>query len=156
MNIYSLTKPFSCRQFCTTALLCLMISIPATAHANDAELKGMKQEISRQSTVLNKQKKELSSLQRSLKKHEVSIASASTKIRNAESELSSLKQSITTLKQQQSELTQQQIGQTEVLKDLLVNYYLISRNNQCWCCQRPLAMLSTHHPFTIRFRSYEA
>lgn len=130
MNIYSLTKPFSCRQFCTTALLCLMISIPATAHANDAELKGMKQEISRQSTVLNKQKKELSSLQRSLKKHEVSIASASTKIRNAESELSSLKQSITTLKQQQSELTQQQIGQTEVLKDLLVNYYLISRNNQ--------------------------
>ncbi|GLR75645.1 peptidase M23 [Aliivibrio sifiae] len=110
--------------------MCLTFSFPLTSHANDAELKGMKQEISRQNSLLSKQKKELSSLQTSLKKHELSIANASQKTRNAERELNSLKVSIAGLKQQQSELTQQQVGQIEILKDLLVNYYLTSRNNQ--------------------------
>lgn len=121
---------FSCRRICTTALVCLTLTLPISAHANDAELKGMKQEISRQSSVLSKQKKELTSLQSSLKKHELSIANASKKARNAEKELGEVKLSISKLKQQQSELAQQQIGQTEILKDLLVNYYLTSRNNQ--------------------------
>ncbi|MDD9176861.1 peptidase M23 [Aliivibrio finisterrensis] len=130
MNISFFNKPIPSRKFVTTAIVCLTFALPLIAHANDAELKGMKQEISRQSSVLSKQKKELSSLQSSLKKHELSIANASKKARNAERELAAVKRSITELKQQQSELTQQQIGQTEVLKDLLVNYYLISRNNQ--------------------------
>ncbi|MCE7556772.1 murein hydrolase activator EnvC family protein [Aliivibrio fischeri] len=130
MNISLLNNSFFCRRLATTALVCLAFSSPILVHASDAELKGMKQEISRQNTVLSKQKKELSSLQNSLKKHEVSIANASKKIRNAEQELTTLKSSISSLKQQQSELTQQQIGQTEILKDLLVNYYLTSRNNQ--------------------------
>lgn len=121
---------FSCRRISTTALVCLTLTLPISAHANDAELKGMKQEISRQSSVLSKQKKELTSLQSSLKKHELSIANASKKARRAEKDLDDVKLSISKLKQQQSELAQQQIGQIEILKDLLVNYYLTSRNNQ--------------------------
>ena len=121
---------FSCRRISTTALVCLTLTLPISAHANDAELKGMKQEISRQSSVLSKQKKELTSLQSSLRKHELSIANASKKARRAEKDLDDVKLSISKLKQQQSELAQQQIGQIEILKDLLVNYYLTSRNNQ--------------------------
>jgi septal ring factor EnvC (AmiA/AmiB activator) len=121
---------FSCRRISTTALVCLTLTLPISAHANDAELKGMKQEISRQSSVLSKQKKELTSLQSSLKKHELSIANASKKARRAEKDLDDVKLSISKLKQQQSALAQQQIGQIEILKDLLVNYYLTSRNNQ--------------------------
>ena len=130
MNLSLVNTFFSFRKLCTTALVCLIFSFPITSHASDAELKGMKQEISRQNSVVNKQKKELSGLQSSLKKHELSIANASKKARNAKKELNALKLSITKLKQQQSELSQQQIGQIEVLKDLLVNYYLTSRNNQ--------------------------
>lgn len=118
------------RQMCTTALVCLTLTLPISAHANNAELKGMKQEISRQNSVLSKQKKELTSLQSSLKKHELSIANASKKARNADRELDEVKLSISKLKQQQSELAQQQIGQIKILKNLLVNYYLTSRNNQ--------------------------
>lgn len=121
---------FSCRRISTTALVCLTLTLPISAHANDAELKGMKQEISRQSSVLSKQKKELTSLQSRLRKHELSIANASKKARRAEKDLDDVKLSISKLKQQQSELAQQQIGQIEILKDLLVNYYLTSRNNQ--------------------------
>lgn len=130
MNISLLNNSLFCRRLTTTALVCLTFSSPVLVHANNAELKGVKQEISRQSSVLNKQKKELSNLQNSLKKHEVSIAHTSKQIRNAEEELKSLKSAITDLKHQQSTLTQQQIGQTEILKDLLTNYYLTSRNNQ--------------------------
>ncbi|MGR6862407.1 murein hydrolase activator EnvC family protein [Aliivibrio salmonicida] len=130
MNISLVNTFFSFRKLCTTALVCLIFSFPIISHANDAELKGMKQEISRQNSVLNKQKKELSGLQSSLKKHELSIANASKQARNATKELNALKLSITELKQQQSELSQQQIGQIEILKGLLINYYLTSRNNQ--------------------------
>lgn len=130
MNISLVNTFFSFRKLCTTAVVCLIFSFPITSHANNAELKGMKQEISRQNSVLNKQKKELSGLQSSLKKHELSIANASKQARNATKELNALKLSITELKQQQSELSQQQIGQIEILKGLLINYYLTSRNNQ--------------------------
>ena len=130
MNISLLNTFFSFRKLCTTALVCLTFSFPIISHANDAELKGMKQEISRQNSLLSKQKKELSSLQTSLKEHELSIANASQKTRKAKQELHTLETSIADLKQQQSELTQQQVGQIEILKDLLVNYYLTSRNNQ--------------------------
>ena len=130
MKISLMNTLFSCRRISTTALVCLTLTLPISAHANDAELKGMKQEISRQSSVLSKQKKELTSLQSSLRKHELSIANASKKARRAEKDLDDVKLSISKLKQQQSELAQQQIGQIEILKDLLVNYYLTSRNNQ--------------------------
>ena len=130
MNISLLNTFFSFRKLCTTALVCLTFSFPIISQANDAELKGMKQEISRQNSLLSKQKKELSSLQTSLKEHELSIANASQKTRKAKQELHTLETSIADLKQQQSELTQQQVGQIEILKDLLVNYYLTSRNNQ--------------------------
>ncbi|WP_366899648.1 peptidoglycan DD-metalloendopeptidase family protein [uncultured Aliivibrio sp.] len=130
MNISLVNTFFSFRKLCTTALVCLIFSFPIISHANDAELKGMKQEISRQNSVLNKQKKELSGLQSSLKKHELSIANASKQARNATKELNALKLSITELKQQQSELSQQQIGQIQILKDLLINHYLTNRNNQ--------------------------
>lgn len=130
MNISLVNTFFSFRKLCTTALVCLIFSFPIISHANDAELKGMKQEISRQNSVLNKQKKELSGLQSSLKKHELSIANASKQARNATKELNALKLSITELKQQQSELSQQQTEQIEILKGLLINYYLTSRNNQ--------------------------
>ena len=130
MKISLMNTLFSCRRISTTALVCLTLTLPISAHANDAELKGMKQEISRQSSVLSKQKKELTSLQSSLKKHELSIANASKKARRAEKDLDDVKLSISKLKQQQSALAQQQIGQIEILKDLLVNYYLTSRNNQ--------------------------
>lgn len=130
MKISLMNTLFSCRRISTTALVCLTLTLPISAHANDAELKGMKQEISRQNSVLSKQKKELTSLQSSLRKHELSIANASKKARRAEKDLDEVKLSISKLKQQQSELAQQQIGQIEILKDLLVNYYLTSRNNQ--------------------------
>lgn len=129
MNISRLHLSFSYRQFCLTAAVCLTLFLPTQSHANDAELKGMKQEISRQSSVLIKQKKALSNLQTDLRQHETSIANASKKARTAEKELTTLKKSITALKQQQSELNQQKIGQTEVLKELLVNYYLIHHNS---------------------------
>jgi len=124
-----LFRCISCRKFSTVALACLTFTLPFSVHANDVELKGVKQEITRQSSVLTKQKKELSTLQKNLKKQETSIANASSKIRKANKELNGLTHSIKKLQQQQSELTQQQIGQTEILKDLLVNYYLTSRNN---------------------------
>lgn len=130
MKISLINMLFSYRRTCTTVLVCLTLIAPIPAHANNAELKGMTQEISRQNSVLSKQKKELTNLQSSLKKHELSIANASKKARNAEKDLDDVKLSISKLKQQQSELAQQQIGQIEILKDLLVNYYLTSRNNQ--------------------------
>ncbi len=131
MNIFSFNKSIRCRYFFSTALLCLAVTLPTRCYAsNNMELKGMKQEISRQNSVLSKQKKELSNLQSSLKKHEIAIANASQNARKVKNEMDEIKQKIIQLKKQESELVQQQILQSEILEDLLVSYYLTSRNKQ--------------------------
>nr|WP_157097580.1 peptidoglycan DD-metalloendopeptidase family protein [Photobacterium sp. J15] len=114
---------------CTGALLCLVISLPSLA-ANQNQLEGVKQEISRQQSQLSSKQKKITSLQKSLKQQELAIAAAARKIHAAEGELSTLESSIRQLHGQLQQLHQQQVGQQEMLKELLNNHYRQGKNSQ--------------------------
>lgn len=114
---------------CTGALLYLVISLPSLA-ANQNQLEGVKQEISRQQSQLSSKQKKITSLQKSLKQQELAIAAAARKIHAAEGELSTLESSIRQLHGQLQQLQQQQFGQQEMLKELLNNHYRQGKNSQ--------------------------
>ena len=126
----TLPKTLHASTLCAGVLLCLLLPLSLIATASDAELSGVKQEINRQQSIVVKQKKQLNKLQNSLKTHEVAISSSAQKIRSAQQALNSVEALIKRLNQQQNNLKQQQVGQTETLKALLRESYLISRNKQ--------------------------
>lgn len=108
-------------------LFCLLLLAPASA--NQAELKGVKDEIARQQHQLTEQKKELDKLQNSLKKQELSIASLSKEIRHTQARLSRSNQNLKQFQSQQAELQKQHRQQSQQLQTLIKTYYMIKRQN---------------------------
>lgn len=114
---------------CTGALLCLAFAQPAAA-ADQQQLDGVKQEITRQQSQLGSKQKQVVTLQKSLKEQELNIAATAKKIHQAENQLAQLNNAITTLQQQQQQLRQRQLGQQELLKELLNTHYRQGKNSQ--------------------------
>lgn len=114
---------------CTGALLCLAFAAP-TSWADQGQLDGVKQEITRQQSQLNATQKKIDSLQKTLKKQETGIADTARKIHRAEQRQQELTNSIRTLKQQLATLEQQQLGQRELLGELLNTQYRQGRHSQ--------------------------
>ncbi|WP_036823403.1 murein hydrolase activator EnvC family protein [Photobacterium sanctipauli] len=136
-----LNQPLRASALCTGALLCLALGAPPPAQANQGQLDGVKQEISRQQSQVSANKKKVDSLQQALRKQETSIAKTAKAIHDAENQHAKLSSSIKTLEQQQRQLEQQQLGQQELLKELLNAQYKQGKNSQ-------LALLlgnSDHH-----------
>lgn len=109
-------------------LLCLSIS-PLTVHADQKELSGVKQEISRQKTTLNAQQKELNELQKSLKQQELSISALGQEIKQTQNKLKTAKANLTRFNQQIAALEQQKKQQTDTLAELIKAYYVTKRDN---------------------------
>ncbi|PWI33109.1 peptidase M23 [Vibrio albus] len=108
-------------------LLCLLLLNPA--HASQAELKGVKSEISRQQSQLSSQKKELDKLQNTLKQQELSIATLTKEIQKTETKLSRANQNLKQFQAQQATLQQQHQQQSKNLQALIKTYYMIKRQN---------------------------
>ncbi len=78
-KIKHLNQTLRASALCTGALLCLAFSLPIAA-ANQNQLDGVKQEISRQQDQLGSKQKKINALQKSLKQQELNIATAAKKI----------------------------------------------------------------------------
>ncbi|WP_428476037.1 peptidoglycan DD-metalloendopeptidase family protein [Photobacterium japonica] len=118
---------------CTGALLCLSfasLTLPSLAHANQGQLDGVKQEITRQQQQVSANKKKIDSLQQALRQQETGIADTAKAIHQAEKRTASLTDSIRTLEQQQAQLRQVQLGQQEMLKALLNTQYRQGQQSQ--------------------------
>ncbi|MGF1699880.1 peptidoglycan DD-metalloendopeptidase family protein [Photobacterium makurazakiensis] len=115
---------------CTGALLCLSVIATPQAHANQGQLDGVKQEISRQQSQVSANKKKIDALQKSLRQQEVGIAETANAIHQAQTKQANLSSSIDKLEQQQRQLQQQQLGQQELLKELLNAQYRQGKNSQ--------------------------
>ncbi|MGR5064557.1 peptidoglycan DD-metalloendopeptidase family protein [Photobacterium sp. DNB22_13_2] len=114
--------------FCTGVFLCLLYS-PQNL-ANDGQLKGVKQEISRQQGQVAANRKKVDQLQKSLRQQEVGIADTAKSIHQAEVRSAELNTSIRELRQQLEQLRQQQLGQQELLKELLNAHYKQGKQSQ--------------------------
>ncbi|MCW8329593.1 peptidoglycan DD-metalloendopeptidase family protein [Photobacterium sp. SDRW27] len=128
-KIKYLNQTLRASALCTGALLYLAFSLPLSA-ANQNQLDGVKQEISRQQEQLGSKQKKVNTLQKSLKQQELSIATAAKKIHKADTQLTQLNRSISELQQEQQQLQQLQFGQQEMLKELLNTQYRQGQHSQ--------------------------
>lgn len=127
--IRNLHQSIRASALCTGALLCLALAAPA-AQANQNQLDGVKQEISRQQQQVSNQRQHIDQLQKDLRKQEVGIAETAKSIHRAESQIQSLNQSVRTLQTQMASLRQQQLGQQEMLKALMDAQYRQGQHSQ--------------------------
>ncbi len=116
------------------AFLCALVSCFSlfttfAYSASKEELKGVSDEISRQTSSLSSQQKKLNQLQSELKKHEVAISKLGQEIRSNERELSQVQANLTELTSQKRQLEQTKQQQTDTLEQLIKTYYLTSRSN---------------------------
>ncbi|MGF1713488.1 peptidoglycan DD-metalloendopeptidase family protein [Photobacterium chitinilyticum] len=128
-KIKDLSNILRASALCTGALLCLAFSLSVNA-ANQNQLDGVKQEITRQQDQLGNKQKKINTLQKSLKQQELAIAATANKIHQADNQLNQLDRSISKLQQEQQVLQQQQFGQQEMLKELLNTQYRQGKNSQ--------------------------
>ena len=98
--------------------------------ADDGQLKGVKQEISRQQNQVAANRKKVDQLQKNLRQQEVGIAETAKAIHQAEQRSDELKASTRSLKEQLEQLRQQQLGQQELLKELLNAHYKQGKQSQ--------------------------
>ncbi|PJC85235.1 peptidase M23 [Vibrio sp. HA2012] len=128
MHIFSLISPgFRKKSIPVAGLFCLLFIFPA--QGNQEALNGVKNEISRQQSLLSQQKKELDNLQNDLKQQEVSIATLSKDIRQTQDKLNNANTHLKQFRSQQAALQQQQQQQSQTLQDLLKAYYMTKRQN---------------------------
>lgn len=117
-------------RICIIASVFLLAITPVTSSfASQNELKGVKNEISRQQSSVSKQQKELNSLQQSLKNQELSISSIGKEIKQTKSKLNRANQNLSTFNKQKSLLEQKKQQQEETLAELIKTYYIIKQNN---------------------------
>ena len=114
--------------FCTGVFLCLLFG--TSAFADEGQLKGVKQEISRQQNQVTTNRNKVDQLQKSLRQQEVGIADTAKAIHQAEQRSDELDTSIRSLRQQLEQLRQQQLGQQELLKELLNAHYKQGKQSQ--------------------------
>ncbi len=128
MHIFSLiSSGFRKNIISVAGLLCLLFIFPA--QGNQEALNGVKNEISRQQSLLSQQKKELDNLQNDLKQQEVSIATLSKEIRQTQDKLNNANTHLKQFRSQQAALQQQQQQQSQTLQDLIKAYYMTKRQN---------------------------
>lgn len=130
MNLFQSQHSFNASAFRTGVLSCFLALIfPALSvnAATQTELKGVKSEISRQQTQLNKNQKQLNQLQSALKKHELSINAIEKAISQTQSALKKANGNLTQYQKQKSELEAQQKVQSDTLKELVKTYYITRR-----------------------------
>lgn len=108
---------------------CSSMLFISTSHASQDELKGVKNEISRQKSAVTSQQKELDKLQKSLKKQELSISSLGNDIKKTQSLLKKSNQNLAQFNKQKSKLEQQKKEQEHTLEELIKTYYITKQNN---------------------------
>ncbi len=115
----------------TGTFLCvgLLFSQLSWAASND-DLKGVKEQISRQSSSISSQQKQLNSLQGDLKDQEVSISKINQEIHRTEKQLNIVETNLDQLQTQKQQLEQQQQQQTETLQSLVKSYYVLQGNSK--------------------------
>ncbi len=128
MHIFSLISPgFRKKSIPVAGLFCLLFIFPA--QGNQEALNGVKNEISRQQSLLSQQKKELDNLQNDLKQQEVSIATLSKDIRQTQDKLNNANTHLKQFRSQQAALQKQQQQQSQTLQNLINAYYMTKRQN---------------------------
>ncbi|MCP4281864.1 MAG: peptidoglycan DD-metalloendopeptidase family protein [Alteromonas sp.] len=131
MNLFKIQSPFNASAHRAGVFSCLMaLSLLFSSEvisSSQAELKGVKTEISRQQQELSNAQKQLKKLQSELKKHELSIHSVEKAIRLTQTKLKNANGNLNHYQQQKSALEKQQSMQKETLKQLVTTYYLTRR-----------------------------
>ncbi len=126
--IKRLTNKTRASALCTGVFLCLLFS--AALRADEGQLSGVNNEISRQQQQLSASSKKLNTLQADLKKQEQAISAIATQIRTASQKLETLDDEIVTLNQESQRLEQRKLGQMELLKELLNSQYRQGEHSQ--------------------------
>ncbi|RTZ13719.1 peptidase M23 [Vibrio aquaticus] len=107
-------------------ILCSLSPIPSYA-ANNAELKGVSGEISRQKQSLSSQQKKLDSLQKSLKSQETTITRLEKEIKETRSSLKTTNANIANLDSKIDALEARKQAQSDRLAELIQTYYVTQR-----------------------------
>ncbi|MDV7104224.1 peptidoglycan DD-metalloendopeptidase family protein [Vibrio sp. TH_r3] len=107
----------------------MIVLFSTLSFANQDELNGVKNEISRQKSAVTSQQKELNKLQQSLKKQELSISSLGKEITKTQTLLNQANKNLAQFTQQKSDLEQTKKEQQQTLEQLIRTYYVIKRSN---------------------------
>lgn len=113
-------------------LILLMSGAWLTGHAQAAsqqELKGVKNEISRQQQSLSARQKELDQLQKALKQQELGISTLENQIKTTKHQLAEANTNIARLQEKISRLETQRKQQADKLAQLIETYYVTRQAN---------------------------
>jgi len=111
-------------------MFCTPLLFTSVSFANQSELTGVKNEISRQKIVVTSQQKELNRLQKSLKQQELSISSLGNEIKKTQRLLKKSNQNLSQFNQQRAKFEQQKKEQEKTLAALIKTYYITKRNHE--------------------------
>lgn len=103
-------------------------NLPLTTQAaSQQELKGVKNEISRQQQSLSARQKELDQLQKSLKQQELDISTLENQIKSSKNQLAQANANIARLQEKIARLETQRKQQADKLAELIETYYVTQR-----------------------------
>ena len=106
----------------------LVLSVPTISHAASSnELKGVKNEISRQKDSVSTQQKKLNELQNTLKKQELSISDLENQITKTKASLTTSNNNIKKIDAEIAQLNKLKQQQSDTLAELIKTYYVTQR-----------------------------
>ncbi|MGC9400939.1 murein hydrolase activator EnvC family protein [Vibrio genomosp. F10] len=106
----------------------LVVSVPTISHAASSnELKGVKNEISRQKDSVSTQQKKLNELQNTLKKQELSISDLENQITKTKTSLTTSNNNIKKIDAEIAQLNKLKKQQSDTLAELIKTYYVTQR-----------------------------
>ncbi len=97
------------------------------ANASQAELKGVKSEITRQQQQISSNQKKFNKQQNDLKKHELAISGQTKKIHQTEQQLKTANKKLSQYQAKFGQLEKQKQQQIETLSELVKTYYITRR-----------------------------
>ncbi|MGF1723031.1 murein hydrolase activator EnvC [Vibrio kyushuensis] len=124
------TLSFKNRSEFLIVLTVLTLNFITPSHASSPnELKGVKNEISRQQSSVSSQQKKLNNLQSTLKKQELSISDLENEIKKTKHSLASSDKNINQIDAKIAQLDAQKKAQSDTLAELIKTYYVTQRAN---------------------------
>ncbi|MGF1694058.1 peptidoglycan DD-metalloendopeptidase family protein [Vibrio lamellibrachiae] len=124
------TLSFKNRSEFLIILTVLTLNFITPSHASSPnELKGVKNEISRQQSSVSSQQKKLNNLQSTLKKQELSISDLENEIKKTKHSLASSDKNIKQIDEKIAQLNAQKKAQSDTLAELIKTYYVTQRAN---------------------------
>ncbi|MCK6265248.1 murein hydrolase activator EnvC [Vibrio sp. ZSDE26] len=128
MATFLTLNPFKSRLDALTLLLIFSMGVVSTSFAaSPNELKGVKNEISRQQSSVSSQQKKLNTLQSTLKKQELSISELESQIKQTKQSLAASNNNISKIDASIAQLNKQKKSQSDTLAELIKTYYVTRR-----------------------------